>query len=40
LPNSHEPTNAAASAVFAVERNKCREFTLISSVCYLYRERS
>jgi len=34
--NSDEPPNAAGSAVFAVERNKCREFTLISSVCYLF----
>src|SRR5271166_1676275 len=32
LPAAQEPPNAAASAAFAVDRNNCRRFIVISSV--------
>ena len=36
LPDIHEPPNAAASAAFAVDRNNCHRFILISSVGLAY----
>src|SRR5271170_5650835 len=35
LPGSHAPPNAVASAAFAVDKNNCRLFILLSLRCYV-----
>src|SRR5271163_1600060 len=40
LPESHAPPKAVASAALAVDKNNCRRFILVSSVCSFYVSRT
>ena len=40
LPVSHAPPKAVASAALAVDKNNCRRFILVSSLCSFYVSRN